>query len=254
VSVAVWWVVFSIPLFRTVPEPPRRLEADEKAGENPVVIASRRLAETFQELRTYKDAALLLLAFLVYNDAVNTIIRAALTFGGEVGIGDADMIGALILVQFVGVPFAFGFGLLADRIGAKRSIYLALAVYTVISLMGFFLRSATQFYVMAVLVGTVQGGAQALGRSLFATMIPKHKAGEMFGFFGVFDRFGGSMGTFLFGVLLAATGSSRPAILILIVFFALGAFLLSKVDVERGRRQARAAEAVLHAPESDGTP
>lgn len=254
VSVAVWWAVFSIPLFRTVPEPPRRLEADERAGENAVVIASRRLAETFRELRVYKDAGLLLLAFLVYNDAVNTIIRAALTFGGEVGIEATDMIGALILVQFVGVPFAFGFGLLADRIGAKRSIYLALAVYTVISLMGFFLESATQFYVMAVLVGTVQGGAQALGRSLFATMIPKHKAGEMFGFFGVFDRFGGSMGTFLFGVLLAATGSSRPAILILIVFFALGAFLLSKVDVERGRRQARAAEAVLHAPESDGTP
>ncbi|MCG6927566.1 MAG: MFS transporter [Acidobacteria bacterium] len=250
VSVAVWWVVFSIPLFRKVPEPPRRLEADEKAGQNPVVIASRRLAETFQELRTYKDAGLLLLAFLVYNDAVNTIIRAALTFGGEVGIEAADMIGALILVQFVGVPFAFGFGLLADRIGAKRAIYLALAVYTVISLLGFFLKNATQFYVMAALVGTVQGGAQALGRSLFATMIPKHKAGEMFGFFGVFDRFGGSMGTFLFGVLLAATGSSRPAILILIVFFALGAFILSKVDVERGRRQARAAEAASTAPES----
>jgi UMF1 family MFS transporter len=253
VSVAVWWVVFSIPLFRKVPEPSPRLEADETAGENPVVIASRRLAETFRELRTYKDAGLFLLAFLIYNDAVNTIIRAALTFGGEVGIDATDMIGALILVQFVGVPFAFGFGLLADRIGAKRSIYLTLAVYTVISLLGFSLRSATQFYVMAALVGTVQGGAQALGRSVFATMIPKHKAGEMFGFFGVFDRFGGSLGTFLFGVLLTTTGSSRPAILILIVFFALGAFLLSKVDVERGRRMAREAEAALHAPEDTRT-
>jgi UMF1 family MFS transporter len=253
VSVAVWWVAFSIPLFRKVPEPPRRLEVDEEAGENPVVIASRRLAETFGELRTYKDAGLLLLAFLVYNDAVNTIIRAALTFGGEVGIAAEDMIGALILVQFVGVPFAFAFGLLADRIGAKRAVYLALAVYTIIALMGFFLENATQFYVMAALVGTVQGGAQALGRSLFATMIPRHKAGEMFGFFGVFDRFGGSVGTFLFGVLLAATGSSRPAILILIVFFALGAFLLSRVDVDRGRRQARAAEGLLHAPTTGPT-
>ena len=250
-SVAVWWVVFSIPLFRKVPEPARRLEVDEKGGENPVIVASQRLTETFHELRAHKDAGLLLLAFLVYNDAVNTIIRAALTFGGEVGIAPEDMIGALILVQFVGVPFAFGFGLLADRIGAKRAVYIALAVYTVIALMGFFLESATQFYVMAALVGTVQGGAQALGRSLFATMIPKHKAGEMFGFFGVFDRFGGSMGTFLFGVVLATTGSSRPAILILIVFFALGAFLLSKVDVDRGRRQARAAEAVLHAPRNE---
>jgi UMF1 family MFS transporter len=250
VSVAVWWVVFAIPLFRTVPEPAARLEADEQAGQNPVTIASRRLVETFRELRTYKDAALLLFAFLVYNDAINTIIRAALTFGGEVGIDAEDMIGALVLVQFVGVPFAFAFGLLADRIGAKRAIYLALAVYVVVSVLGFTLRSATQFYLIAVLVGTVQGGAQALGRSLFATMIPKHKAGEMFGFFGVFDRFGGSLGTMLFGIVLTTTGSSRPAILILIVFFVLGGVLLSRVDVGRGRRLAREAEAGVHPPEN----
>jgi UMF1 family MFS transporter len=247
VSVAVWWVVFSIPFFRKVPEPPRRLGTDEEAGTNPVVVASRRLVKTFRELRTYKDAGLLLLAFLVYNDGVNTIIRMALTFGGEVGIGAGDMIGALVMVQFIGVPFAFAFGLLADRIGPKRAIYLALAVYGLISLLAFTLQTATQFYVIAVLVGTVQGGAQALGRSLFATLIPKHKAGEMFGFFGVFDRFGGSLGMLMFGVMLTATGSSRPAILILIVFFALGAFLLSRVDVERGRRLAREAEASVHA-------
>jgi UMF1 family MFS transporter len=212
-----------------------------------VVIASRRLGETFRELKTYKDAGLLLLAFLVYNDAVNTIIRMALTFGGEVGIAAGDMIGALVLVQFVGVPFAFAFGLLADRIGPKRAIYLALAVYGLISVLAFMLQTATQFYAIAVLVGTVQGGAQALGRSLFASMIPKHKAGEMFGFFGVFDRFGGALGTLIFGITLTATGSTRPALLILIVFFALGAFLLSKVDVERGRRLAREAEASVHA-------
>jgi UMF1 family MFS transporter len=252
VSVAVWWVVFSIPLFREVPEPARRLEADEAEGEDPLIVASRRLAETFQELKIYKDAGVLLLAFLVYNDAVNTIIRMALTFGGEIGLSEADMIGALVVVQFVGVPCAFAFGLLADRIGTKRAIYIALAVYSGISLYGFALQTTTQFYVLAVCVGTVQGGAQALGRSLFATMIPKHKAGEMFGFFGVFDRFGGALGSILFGIMLTLTESSRPAIVILIVFFAIGAFLLSKVDVERGRRQAREAEALLHAPGSDG--
>ncbi len=250
VSVAVWWVVFSIPFFRKVPEPPRRLESDEEAGENPVVVASRRLVETFRELRTHKDAGLLLLAFLVYNDGVNTIIKMALTFGGEVGIAAGDMIGALVMVQFVGVPFAFAFGLLADRIGPKRAIYLALAVYGLISVLAFTLQTATQFYVIAVLVGTVQGGAQALGRSLFATLIPKHKAGEMFGFFGVFDRFGGALGAFVFGVMLTTTGSSRPALLILIVFFALGAFLLSRVDIERGRRLAREAEATVRPVET----
>jgi len=244
----VWWTLFSIPLFRRVPEPPPRLEADEEAGENPVVVGLRRLLETFRELRSYKDAGWLLLSFLVYNDAINTIIRLATTYGREVGIPRSHMIGALVVVQFVGVPFAFAFGLLADRIGAKAAIFLALAVYSLISVYGFWLRTSTQFFVIAGLVGTVQGGAQALGRSLFASMIPRHKAGEMFAFFGVFDRFGGSLGAIVFGTVLATVGSSRPAILSLIVFFGLGALLLSRVDVERGRLQALEAERGLHPP------
>jgi UMF1 family MFS transporter len=248
-SVAVWWVVFSIPLFLKVPEPPRTLEADEEAGENAVLVAVRRLIETFRELRSYKDAGVLLLAFLVYNDAINTIIRLATSYGSEVGIPDGHMIAALVIVQFVGVPFSFAFGMLAGRIGAKRAIYVALAVYSVISVYGFWLRTSTQFFVIAGLVGTVQGGAQALGRSLFASMIPRHKAGEMFGFFGVFDRFGGALGSIVFGTVLATTGSSRPAIVSLVAFFALGALLLSRVDIDRGRRIAREAEAGLHPPE-----
>jgi UMF1 family MFS transporter len=249
-SVAVWWVLFSIPLFRKVPEPPPRLEADEEVGENPIVVALRRLLETFRELRSYKDAGLLLLSFLVYNDAINTIIRLATSYGSEVGIPETHMIAALVIVQFVGVPFAFAFGLLADRIGAKQAIFVALTVYSFISVYGFWLQTSKQFFVIAGLVGTVQGGAQALGRSLFATVIPRHKAGEMFGFFGVFDRFGGALGSLVFGIMLATTGSSRPAIVTLVVFFALGAFLLSKVDVERGRRTAREAEASVRPPEN----
>jgi len=245
-SVAVWWVVWSIPLFRTVREPAARLEEGEHGGENPLRIAVRRLKETFRELRHHRDAALLLLAFLIYNDAINTIISLAITFGDEVGISYSSLLGTLLLVQFVGVPFAFAFGSLADRIGTKRAIYVALAVYAGISVYGYFLQTATQFYVLGFFVGTVQGGAQALGRSLFATLIPKHKAGEMFGFFGVFDRFGGAIGSFIFGVFLTLTGSSRPGILTLVLFFVLGAFLLSRVDVERGRRMAREADAQAH--------
>jgi UMF1 family MFS transporter len=247
-SVAVWWVLFSIPLFRKVPEPSRRLEADEVTGENAVSVALQRLLETFRELRSYKDAALLLLAFLVYNDAINTIIRLATSYGSEVGIPDNHMIAALVIVQFVGVPFSFAFGMLAGRIGAKRAIFVALTVYSVISVYGFWLQTSTQFFVIAGLVGTVQGGAQALGRSLFASMIPRHKAGEMFGFFGVFDRFGGALGSIVFGTVLATTGSSRPAIASLVLFFGLGALILSRVDIERGRRLAREAESGLHPP------
>jgi UMF1 family MFS transporter len=245
-SVAVWWVLFSIPLFRQVPEPARRFEAAETGGESAIRIGARRLAGTFRELRVHKDAGLLLLAFLVYNDAVNTIIRMATTYGDEIGISATHMMAALLMIQLVGVPFAFAFGALAERIGAKRAIFVTLVVYSAVSIYGFALRTTPQFFVLGFMVATVQGGVQALSRSLFASLIPRHKAGEMFGFFGVFDRFGGSMGTLVFGIMLATTGSSRPAILTLIVFFAIGAYLLTRVDVERGRRVAREAEAAAH--------
>jgi UMF1 family MFS transporter len=242
-SVALWWALFSIPLFLRVREPAPRLESGESGAESAVSVALRRLRETFRELRAHRDAGVMLLAFLVYNDAVNTIIKMGVIFGGLIGIPFSSMMATLVVVQIVGVPFSFAFGFLADRIGVKRAIFVSLAVYGGIALYAFALRTASQFLVMGVLVGTVQGGAQALGRSLFASLVPRHKAGEMFGFFGVFDRFGGVMGTFVFGVVLATTGSPRPAILTLIVFFALGALLLSRVDVERGRRVAREAEA-----------
>ena len=150
------------------------------------------------------------------------------------------------MIQFVGIPFAFAFGLLADRIGAKRSIYLALAVYTVLTVLAYGLSTIGQFFAFAFTVAMVMGGIQALSRSLFASLIPRHKAGEMFGFFGIFDRFGGAIGSAIFGAMLALTGSSRPAIVSLVVLFVLGAFFLSRVDVERGRRLARVAEAQAH--------
>ena len=147
------------------------------------------------------------------------------------------------MIQFVGIPFSFAFGLLADRIGAKRAIFLALAVYIGLTLAAYRLRTMGEFFFFAFGVATVMGGIQALSRSLFAALIPKHKAGEMFGFFGVFDRFGGAIGMTVFGMVLSLTGSSRPAVLSLVVLFALGGLMLSRVDVERGRKLAREAEA-----------
>ena len=241
-SAAVWWALFSLPLFLKVSEPARRLEAGE-AGRNPLSVALARLKETIGELRGHRDAVYMLVGFLIYNDAINTIIRMATTFGSEAGIPDGSLIAAILMVQFVGVPFAFAFGALAARIGAKRAIFLALAVYMVITLIAFTMRTTGQFFLLAFLVGTVMGGAQALSRSLFSTMIPRHKSAEMFGFFGVFDRFGGALGSSVFGLVLILTGSSRPAVLILILFFVAGGLLLSRVDVERGQRAARESEA-----------
>jgi MFS transporter, UMF1 family len=241
-TVAVWWAVFSIPLFRQVPEPPRRVVAGE-ANASTLQAAFGRLGETFRDLRTrYRDAGLLLLAFLLYNDAVNTIIRLATNFADEIGIPTPYALGAVLMVQFVGVPFAFLFGALADRISAKKAIFVGLFIYVLITLVGFVLHTTWQFFLLAFLVAIAMGGIQALSRSLFASLIPKHKAGEMFGFFGVFDRFGGALGSIVFGVVLSATGSSRPAILALVTFFVAGGFVLSKVDVARGTRMVREAE------------
>jgi UMF1 family MFS transporter len=240
VSVAVWWLFFSIPLFRRVKEPATGGGVEDG---QPLAIATRRLVRTLKELRGFREAFLLLVAFAVYNDGINTIIKMATSYGAQLGLEAGDMIAAVLLVQFVGVPFAFLFGALAGRIGAKRSIYLALAVYVVISFLGFFMTTALHFYLLAFLVATVQGGSQALSRSLFATMIPRTKSAEFFAFFSIFEKFTGVLGPALFTVAVASTDSPRIAVLSIVVFFIAGWALLARVDVARGQRAARAAEA-----------
>jgi UMF1 family MFS transporter len=152
------------------------------------------------------------------------------------------MITAILMIQFVGIPFAFAFGRLAGVIGAKRSVFLALAVYTGISVLGYFLTTVWQFYLLGFLVGMVQGGSQALSRSLFASMIPRQRSSEFFAFWGVFEKFAGILGPAVFAYAIGETGSSRIAVLSVIVFFAAGALLLTQVDVEKGQRIARDAE------------
>jgi UMF1 family MFS transporter len=241
-SVAAWWGLFSVPLFRKVPEPPARIEPDERAGESPVRAALVRLGETFRELRSFRQAFLMLLAFLIYNDGIQTIIKMATAYGTEIGIGQSALIGAILLVQFVGIPCSFLFGSVAGRIGAKRALFLGLLAYTVISILGYYMTTATHFFILAGLVGMVQGGTQALSRSLFASMIPQHKSGEFFGFFSIFEKFAGIFGPLIFAGTIAVTGSSRNAILSVIGFFAVGAALLALVNVQEGQRVAREVE------------
>lgn len=243
---AVWWAVFSLPLFRRVPEPPAEVRPGEGVGRSLVGIAISRLRETLRDMRLYKQTLLFLVAFLIYNDAIGTIIRMASIYGTEMGLDMASLILALLLVQFVGIPFSFLFGAIASRIGAKRAIFITLAVYLVISVFGYFMDTRLEFFTMALLVGTVQGGSQALSRSLFTTMVPKHKSSEFFAFFSVFEKFAGILGPLVFAVMIRATGSSRGAILSLILFFVVGGVLLALVDVEEGQRAARAAEARAH--------
>lgn len=241
-SVAVWWLLFSIPLFRRVPEPPRTREPDELTRGSVLVTPFIRVAETFRALQGYKQAFLMLLAFMIYNDGIQTIQKMAATYGKQLGIADTVLIGAILVVQFVGVPFSFLFGSIAARIGAKAAIFIGLAVYAAISILGFYMQTAAHFILLAAMVATVQGGTQALSRSLFASLVPAHKSGEFFGFYSVFEKFASIFGPLLFWVTIAMTGSSRNAILSVILFFAIGALLLSRVRVREGQEAARAAD------------
>ncbi|WP_337177205.1 MFS transporter [Paludisphaera sp.] len=239
VSVAIWWGIFSIPLFRRVPEP--RLAGGERwAAMHPVRATLGRLRETAGDLTRFRHGFLMLLAFLIYNDGIGTIIRMATIYGEELRLDPTVMITAILIVQFVGVPCSFLFGSLAGLLGVKRSIMLGLVVYTVICAVGYSMTTETHFLILAGLVGVVQGGTQALSRSLFASLIPRSKSGEFFGFFAVVEKFAGIFGPAMFAAINFATGSSRGAILGVIGFFVVGGLLLALVDVPEGQRQARA--------------
>jgi len=245
-SVAVWWFAFSLPLLRQVPEPPVRPLRDEEVG--PLFRTTiAGLRETFRELRKYRQATLFLLAFLIYNDGISTVFRMATIFGAEIGLEATDLIVAVVLVQFVGIPCAFLFGGLAKLVGTRPAIMLGLAVYGAVSVFGYLLDSATEFYILAGLVGLVQGGTQALSRSLFASLIPKAESSRFFGLFAVFEKFAAIFGPAVFGAVAAVTGSSRGAILALIGFFLVGGLLLLFVKVDEGRAQARKSDALFDA-------
>ena len=244
-TAALWWALFSIPLFRRVKEPPRLVATAAEAGRSAITIAFGRLRTTLLHLGGHRDASIMLLAYLLYNDGINTIIRMAAIYGTDIGISRTTLIGGVLMIQIIGIPFTFLSGALADRIGVKPVIFLTLGAYTVIAYLGYRMETNADFLVLAALVGMVQGGAQALGRSLFASLVPRHKSAEMFGFFGVFDKFGGLMGSALYALTVSLTGSGRLAILALSAFFVAGAAVLSRVNVERGRQAARDAEVSL---------
>jgi UMF1 family MFS transporter len=145
------------------------------------------------------------------------------------------------------VPAAFGFGALADRVGAKPAVYFGLGVYTLIAALGYYMTTATHFFALAILVGLVQGGTQALSRSLFASMIPRQKSSEFFAFFGVFERYAGVLGPAVFATVVSLSGQGRLAILAVLFFFIAGGLLLTFVDIDQGRQDARAGEDAIAA-------
>jgi MFS transporter, UMF1 family len=219
-----WWLLFTIPVLRRVHEP----AAVGTAG------AFDRLRETARHARSHPTLWRFLLAYWVYNDGIGTVIKMAGAYGAELGIPLAHMLGALLLTQAVGIPATLAFGRLGGRIGAKRGIQVALAGYVVIALLGVFMKVAWHFWLLAGLVGVVQGGAQALSRSLYARLLPAGREAEFFSFFDVSGRMAGVIGPALFAVLTTVFGSGRAGVGAVLVFFVAGLWLLSGVAVCTG--------------------
>ncbi|MFN9787704.1 MAG: MFS transporter [Planctomycetia bacterium] len=230
--VAAWWVAFSVPLLLRVKETRRR-----PAGGG-LREGVRDLLGLWRELRGRRDAWLFLLAFFAYNDGIGTIIRMATSFGEEKGLSTADMLGAILLVQVVGIPATLLFGRLAGLVGPKAALHCAIAAYILAALQARGLEDADDFMLLALLVGLVQGGAQALSRSLYASLVPADRQAEYFGLFATLEKFAGILGPLGFALL----PSTDAALLSVVGFFVLGGVLLAFVDVERGRA------AVRHAP------
>ncbi|WP_010529845.1 MFS transporter [Lentibacillus jeotgali] len=235
-SVGIWWFVFSIPLFKNIQE---EKQAMLKRDKSYVVIGFSRVVNTFKEIRQFKHLLIFLIAFWMYNDGISTIIRMATIYGRGIGIDSNSLIIALLITQFVGIPFTFLFGWIATKITAKRALYITLYAYVGIVVLGYFMTSALHFYLLAVCVGMVQGGAQSLSRSIYGRMVPVNKQAEFFGFYGISSKFAAIFGPFLFGFIGQLTGSSRLGIVSLLVFFIAGIILLRFVHIEKGVEQAK---------------
>jgi MFS transporter, UMF1 family len=238
-SAAVWWAGFTlIPFLRLNDHPPVAVEQVEG---NAIRRSFGQLAATLRDMRQYPMALTFLIAYLFFNDGIQTVIASASVYGSEeLGHGQTILIATILMVQFVAFGGALLFGRLAGRIGAKRTILMGLTIWCVIVTAGLFLPAGNVplFLVMGAAIGIVLGGTQALARSYFSLLIPRGKEAEYFSFYHAMDRGTSWFGTATFGIVLALTDSYRPALFALIAFFVIGGLLLTRVDTERGIREA----------------
>jgi UMF1 family MFS transporter len=241
ITVAVWWLLFSLPIMLLVKEPKSPTTV---SGFAVARAGYAQLIETFKHLRQLRVVFLFLLAYWLYIDGVDTIVRMAVDYGLSIGLEQHHLIIALLITQFVGFPAALGFGLLAKKLGpngegAKRGILLAIGIYIVATIGAFFMDTAQEFYALAITIGLVQGGVQALSRSLYARLIPSEKSAEFFGFYNMLGKFAAVIGPLMVGVVSLSTGDHRLGILSIIVLFIAGGWLLIKVDVVAGETSSK---------------
>lgn len=227
-----WWLFFSLPAFHWLQESPVRPDARRLHTPADYVRLARELAG-------YPDLLRFLLAFLLYNDGIQTIIAIAAIFASaELGLNTGTILGCYLMIQFLAMPATLLTARLAARWGSKRTVMGSLVIFAVITVYAATMRTAVEFWFLGLLVAMVLGGSQALSRSLYAGLVPPARSAEFFSFFGISSKFASILGPLLFALLIDLTGSNRLAILSLTVFFAIGLWLLAGVDVERGRKAA----------------
>jgi MFS transporter, UMF1 family len=241
-TVGLWWLLFSVPCFfikekRSAPAVPIGLVVRQGFSE---------FASTLAEIRRYKPVLWFLAAYWLYIDGVNTVIKMAVDYGLALGFQAGDLMKALLLTQFVGFPAALVFGWLGSRIGPRAGIFIALAVYAAVTVFAYFIQSARDFYLLAVIIGLVQGGVQSLSRSYFGRLVPEGKSSEFFGFYNMMGKFAAVLGPLLTGIVARVSGDSRLSILSLLVLFIAGAALLAvgtrSDQASHGAVQPRRAE------------
>jgi UMF1 family MFS transporter len=255
-SVAFWWGLFTLFTIAWVPED--KSPAKVKKGESIIAAGIKQLVNTFKKVRHLKTVFLFLLAYWFYIDGVDTIIRMAVDYGLSLGFESNDLIVALLLVQFVGFPAALVFGKLGERWGVRKAVYLAIGIYMCITIWGTMMTHKEEFYVLAAVIGLVQGGIQALSRSYYSRLIPKNQAAEYYGFYNMLGKFAAIIGPALIGIVglmvrrmlmppsptaeqLVSIGqvASRWSIGSILILFILGMVLFYFVDEEKGKEQAK---------------
>ena len=223
-SVALWWFIFSLPIYLNVKEPTQ--SSSGKSVNKIITEAFSSLLNTARSIKEYKSAVIFLLAYFLYMDGVDTIIRMATSYGSDIGLSATSMIQALLLTQFVGFPATLVFGYYADKFGYKYSLSFAIIVYIFVVLFSSQMDTALEFYVVACVVGLVQGGVQAISRSFFSTLIPTNKAAEFFGFYNFIGKSSVFIGPFMVSGIALVTGSPSYGILSLLILFIPGLILL----------------------------
>lgn len=224
---ALWWGLFTVPMLRNVKQV-HGIEVEPK----PISNSFKRIGKTFKNIRQHKNIFIFLLAYFFYIDGVDTIITMATSYGTDLGITQTSLLIILLVTQFVAFPFALIYGKLAEKFKGKSMLYVGIVIYIGICIYAYFLKTTLDFWILAMVVGTSQGGIQAISRSYFGKLVPKENANEFFGFYNIFGKFSAIMGPALVGITTQLTHKTSNGIFSIIILFIIGGIILTKAPSE----------------------